>query len=232
MSLKMYDLAGKDPAVRFSPYCWRIKMALAHKGLPVETIPWRFTEKHVIAFSGQERVPVLVDGERLVTDSWDIALYLDETYPERPALFDGAQARAAGFFIKRWCETQLHPALARLILADIVQVLTPEDATYFRQSREAALGKSLEDYCEPRADHLKALDACLVPLRSCLKVTGFLGGATPGFADYIVFGAFQWARCSSREPVLQPGDPLAEWFGQMLGLHDGFGAKAPCAFAS
>ena len=34
----MHDLAGADPAVRFSPYCWRVRMALAHKGLDVETI--------------------------------------------------------------------------------------------------------------------------------------------------------------------------------------------------
>ena len=231
MSLKMYDLAGNDPEVRFSPYCWRIKMALAHKGLTVETIPWRFTEKHVIAFSGQERVPVLIDGDRHVTDSWEIALYLDEAYGDRPALFAGEQARAAGFFVKRWCETQLHPALVRLALADIVQVLTPADAAYFRQSREQALGRPLEDYCEPREAHRKALDACLAPLRSSLKVTGFLGGGAPSFADYIVFGAFQWVRCSSREPVLQPDDPLAGWFERMLGLHDGLGAKAPRAFA-
>jgi glutathione S-transferase len=58
----MWDLAGADPAVRFSPYCWRVRMALAHKGLSAETIPWRFTEKNLIAFSGQGLVPVIRDG--------------------------------------------------------------------------------------------------------------------------------------------------------------------------
>ena len=33
-----------DPNRRFSPFCWRARMALAHKG-QVETKPWRFTEK-------------------------------------------------------------------------------------------------------------------------------------------------------------------------------------------
>ena len=74
MSLRMYDLAGADPAVRFSPYCWRIKMALAHKGLEAETIPWRFTEKDRIAFSGQGLVPVLQD--------WELPLnHLSALYP-------------------------------------------------------------------------------------------------------------------------------------------------------
>ena len=58
------------------------KMALAHKKLAVETIPWRFTDKAAIAFSGQERVPVLIDGERWVNDSWAIADYLETTYPD------------------------------------------------------------------------------------------------------------------------------------------------------
>jgi Glutathione S-transferase, N-terminal domain len=53
MTLRLYYLAGAEPERRFSPYCWRIRLALAHKNLPVETIPWRFTEKAEIAASGQ-----------------------------------------------------------------------------------------------------------------------------------------------------------------------------------
>ena len=70
MSLRLYDLAGAQPERRFSPYCWRVRLALAHKNLPVETIPWRFTEKAEIAASGQTLVPVLVDGDRWIADSW------------------------------------------------------------------------------------------------------------------------------------------------------------------
>ena len=73
MGMQLYDLAGADLERRFSPYCWRIKLALMHKGLPFDTIPWRFTEKKAIAFSGQGRVPVLIDGDQVVFDSWKIA---------------------------------------------------------------------------------------------------------------------------------------------------------------
>ena len=41
MTIKLYDLAGEDAALRFSPFCWRTKMALKHKGLPFETEVWR-----------------------------------------------------------------------------------------------------------------------------------------------------------------------------------------------
>ena len=91
--MKLYDLAGAEEDLRFSPNCWRIKMALEHKGLMAETIPWRFVEKDVIAFSGSKTVPVLVDGDRTVSDSWEIARYLETAYPEKRSLFGGRQVK-------------------------------------------------------------------------------------------------------------------------------------------
>ena len=44
MARQLYELVGTDPARRFSPFCWRSRMALAHKGLDAEVVPWRFTE--------------------------------------------------------------------------------------------------------------------------------------------------------------------------------------------
>ena len=64
MTLKLYDLAAADEERRFSPYCWRIKMALAHKELDVETIPLRFVEKDAIAFSKQGRFRSLSTAKR------------------------------------------------------------------------------------------------------------------------------------------------------------------------
>ena len=102
MAIVMHDLAGADPVLRFSPYCWRTRLALAQKGLQVETIPWRFTEKAALAFSGQGRVPVIRDGERVVSDSWAIAEYLADTYPEHPNLFGGAAGRPHARFVNAW----------------------------------------------------------------------------------------------------------------------------------
>jgi len=232
MTLKMYDLAGADPLLRFSPYCWRTRMALAHKGLEVETIPWRFTDKDAIAMSDQGRVPVLIDGDKVIHDSWDIACYLDEAYPDRPALFGSADAKGAALFIRRWCEGQLHPALARLIVADIVEILHDKDVEYFRSSREKALGASLEEFCAEQETNLKRLHDVLMPFRLTVKDRPFVGGDEPAYADYIVFGALQWARCSSPQNLLQADDPVTRWFADMLDLFDGLGVKAPRATAA
>ena len=126
----LYDLAGQDDAVLFSPHGWRARMALAHKDLDFRTEAWRFTEKDVIAFSGQGAIPVLVDGERVVVDSWKIAVYLDEAYPDAPALLGGPQGTAHAFFVKSWAESVLHPGIVRQILLDLFEILQEGDKAY------------------------------------------------------------------------------------------------------
>ena len=162
--LKLFDLAGADDNLRFSPYCWRVKLALAHKRLPVETIPWRFTEKDRIAQSGQERVPVLVDGDKWIADSWTIAEYLEDTYPDRPSLFGGGAGRALSRFYVGWADTILQPAMARLIVRDILDRVHAKDRAYFRQSREERYRKTLEEIVVDRDKNLPAFRAKLAPL--------------------------------------------------------------------
>ena len=53
--MKLYDLAGSEDNRRTSPYCWRIRLALAHKAVPFHTEPWRGVEKDKIAFTGQRQ---------------------------------------------------------------------------------------------------------------------------------------------------------------------------------
>ena len=221
--IKMYDLAGADENRRFSPYCWRIRMALAHKGLDVECMPWRFTEKDKIKFSGQERVPVLLDGNNTVADSWEIAKYLETAYPDSASL---KLEHGEILFIKFWAETVLHPEMLQLLVLDIHDNLTPEDQSYFRESREKLLGKPLEEVVANRQNRLPQLQKLLTPLRSTLSKQEYLSGGTPGFSDYIVFGAFQWARCISAISLLNEDDIVYGWRDKMLNMHGGLALRA------
>jgi glutathione S-transferase len=227
MARKLYDLAGADPERRFSPTCWRVRMALAHKGLEVETVPWRFTDKDAIAFADTDRVPVLVDGERVVADSWDIACYLEETYPDAPPLFGNEAARGEALVIKHWLEQSIHPLVARLILLDVYHQLHEKDRQYFRHSREDRLGMSLEQFCSQSESALRALRQTLSPVRETLRQQDFLCGTRPGFADYMLLGPFQWARCTSPVRLLREEDPVHPWRERMLGLFDGLAGNAP-----
>ena len=221
--IKMYDLAGADKNRRFSPYCWRIRMALAHKRLNVECIPWHFTEKDKIKFSGQERVPVLIDGSNTISDSWEIAKYLESSYPDRPSLkLDNGEV----LFIKFWSETVLHPELLQLLVLDIHDNLRLEDQSYFRESREKMLGKTLEEVVTNQQERLPRIQKLLTPLRSTLSKQEYLSGETPGFSDYIVFGAFQWARCISDFSILNSDDIVYKWRERMLNMFEGLALSA------
>jgi glutathione S-transferase len=225
MARKLYDLLGADDR-RYSPFCWRIKMALAHKGLDAEDVPCGFTEMEKVAFSGGRTVPVLVDGDTQVRDSWAIGEYLEEAYPEAPSLFGGAKGQALARFVAHWCDTTLHPPIFRLIVADIFDVVRPEDQGYFRESREKRIGMTLEAANAEREKWAPRLKAALTPLRAQLDTYDYVSGATPAFADYIVFGAFQWARCSSPQPLLAAEPAIAAWRDRMMGLFDGLAGNA------
>jgi glutathione S-transferase len=222
----LYDLAGADPARRFSPFCWRTRLALAHKGLEVETVPWRFTATERIAFSGQGLVPVLVDGDRTLSDSWTIATWLEEAYPDRPSLFGGGGGLATARFVNAWADGVLHPAVSRLIILDVIACLAPEDADYLRRSREARFGMALEQWAAEPEARLAEFRRTLQPLRTVLKAQPWLGGAAPLYADYIAFGAFQWARAVSPLRLLEADDPVAEWRGRVMDLFGGLARRS------
>jgi len=227
MAITLYDLAGAEPDRRFSPFCWRTKMALAHKGLEVETIPWRFTEKDRLPQPNQGRVPVIVDNDRVVHDSSAIAEYLETRYPDRPSLFGDERARALTRFVQNWTETVLQPGLVGFVVLDICRHSAPEDQEYFRRSREERFGTTLENVVKERAARLPAFRDSLAPLRRTVERQKFLAGAAPAYADYVVFGAFQWARAISDFELLAADDPVAAWRGRLLDLFNGLARKAP-----
>lgn len=221
MALELFELRGIDDR-RFSPYCWRSRLALAHKGLEAQFVGLPFSElADRLAFSSQARVPVLRDGETVVHDSWSIACYLEERYPYRPPLFGDDAGRSLARFLNHWTDTQLHPVLLRLVVGDIFRWLDPSDRDYFKESREARLGASLESLQAERDEHLPALKRVLAPLRKTLSDQTFISGEAPAYADYIVMGSLQWARRVSDLPLLQPDDPIHAWRERMLDLFDG-----------
>src|SRR6185295_17535088 len=98
MTILLYELVGRDAARPFSPHCWKAAMALAHKGLDISSVPTRFLEVPAVEGGVSKLVPVIRDGDHVVADSFAIALYLEETYPERPTLFCGDGGKAAARF--------------------------------------------------------------------------------------------------------------------------------------
>nr|WP_298100486.1 glutathione S-transferase family protein [uncultured Shinella sp.] len=229
MTRLLYALAGADRERQFSPHVWKTVMALAHKGLDYETVPVGFTQIAAIEGGSTATVPLLRDGDRLVSDSFAIALYLDAAYPDRPSLFGGQGGQAMARFIESWSQSILHMAITRIAILDIHNLLGEADRVYFRRSREERLGASLEDIAAAGAAEIEGFAKKLQPLRNMLKIQPFIGGEGPLFADYIVFGALQWLRTTAGTKVLAQDDPVALWFARCLDLHGGAGRRVTAA---
>ena len=228
MPLRLFELVGTDAARPFSPFCWRTRMALAHKGLSAESIPWRFTEKQALAPHGSEKVPVLLDRDKPVIDSWAIANYLEDNFPDRPSLFGGEGGRATARMINAWGDIAIVGGIFPLIVADIPNNLGEVDTAYFRKSRETRFGgKKLEEVQASRDTGVVAFRKSLEVLRQTFKTQPFIGGGAPNYADYIVFGGFQWARVTSPFKLLEAGDLVYAWRENLLDAFDGMARKSP-----
>src|SRR6202008_185819 len=73
MALIFYERVGHEGR-RPSPFSWRIRYALAHKGLDFEVRPVRFADVETIrVLSGQHLTPILSHHDHVVHETWDIA---------------------------------------------------------------------------------------------------------------------------------------------------------------
>ena len=115
-----------------------------------------------------------------------------------------------------------------LIVADLPHNLAEADAAYFRKSREARFGgKSLEEVMASRDTGVVAFRKSLEVMRQTLKKQPYIGGAAPNYADYILFGGFQWARVVSSFKLLEADDPVYAWREKLLDAFDGMARTSP-----
>jgi glutathione S-transferase len=225
--IELYELAGADPALRFSPYCWRIRMALAHKGLNARFVAWHYGEKRLPG--GATQVPVLVDDGAVIAGSTDIALHLEGKYADGPSLFGDAAAIAHARFIIAWVDTVLQPAVFPLLGARVIKFVKPAAQAYFRETREQRLGTTLETAAATALQTVPSIRTAMAPLRKVVETAAFIGGEEPSYADYAAFGAFQWCRILGLNDIVEQDDPVAGWRERMLDLFDGLAAEARTA---
>lgn len=170
-------------------------------------------------------LPILYDGatEQYVGDSFDMALYLDDKYPDGPRLIPHGTAGV----IKAWNDRvdQLFSCSVRLFVHGTP--LNPDNADACRQifvSRGQSFGPpdkgrmmkwdDLTVRGEQRTEMLAELEAALGELVAYYSYEGrgpFLSGQQPTYADLIVGGWLGYAH-----ETLPPGD-----LAQLQTWHDG-----------
>ena len=92
-----------------SQYSEKVRLILDYKGLnyrKIEVTPG-VGQIDLLRLSGQRQVPVLKDGETVVADSTEIALYLDKKYPERPILPTDPKEKGYCLLIEEWADESI-----------------------------------------------------------------------------------------------------------------------------
>jgi glutathione S-transferase len=224
--ITLYDLTF-DKDLRPSPFCWRAKLALKHKGLSWRDEPCGFTDKQKIAFAQSQTYPVIHDAAKIVKDSWMIAQHLELAYPDKPLMPDRSYAQ----FVNGWADTAVNVAIFPIIVGDLVDRVRPQDKAYIVESRGKRLGTT--DFAgfqsKAREKGVAAFRGALEPARRVLKEQKFLSGEAPAYPDYILLGSFLWPRTLSPIELLEKDDVVYAWREHMLDLFDGFARKAPAA---
>ena len=226
--IELWELGGKNER-RYSLFSWRTRMALRHKGLEFKSTPVAMSDKPAIAFSGGKTVPIIKEGEAVVRDSWRIAEYLEDNYPERPTLFGGAIGRGVTQAFNTWVDRAVVPAMMPVIVADVHERVDPADEEYFRRQFEGFLKCTLEQARSRAAQAEERLKRVLEPLEAALKRQPFVCGAAPAYADYILFSVMQWARITSPRVIFDTTQALYGWRERILDLYDAFARNVQTA---
>lgn len=208
-----------------SPFVWRTKYALKHKDFDIDIVPGGFTGIMERTNGFSDRVPVIVDDGHWVKDSWKIAEYLDEKYPDRPMLFDGDSMKVLTKFIDSWLwATAIRPWFGCYIL-DYHDLSHAHDQAYVRESRQTLFlqGRKLEEVQAGREERLPLVPPALEPFRALLKDTQWLGGDKPNYADYCALAVFLWTASVAKIPPLHDDDPLKDYIDRGFDLYGGLG---------
>ncbi len=103
-----------------SAYCWRVLLALEHKGLSYRSHPLKFDQQEhkapqMLAMNPRGQLPVLRDGDYVVFESVAVLYYLDRKYPEPPIF--GRSPEESGVIMRVICEYQAYaePSLMQIV---------------------------------------------------------------------------------------------------------------------
>jgi len=110
--------------IPLSPFCRKVRVALAEKGLGFELrteLPWD-RRPEFLALNPAGEVPLLVEeDERIVIpDSQAICEYLDEAYPDKPLIGREPVARAEVRRLVAWFDHKFHHEVTTLLLYEKV----------------------------------------------------------------------------------------------------------------
>lgn len=181
---------------RQSAFCLKVRMVLAAKKLNyrvIEITPG-IGQVAIFRLSGQRQLPVLVDGENVITDSSSIIRYLEQIKPEPKLLPNDPRDAAMMHILEDWADTTFaNSAKTTLIKSaatdpDLRDALLPDDLPLqFRKLINGVHFGLITDFSEllSKGDSSN-LFSSLKKLTDCLQLNRWLVGDTMTFADIAI----------------------------------------------
>uniref|UniRef100_A0A6P7FV64 Glutathione S-transferase omega-1-like n=1 Tax=Diabrotica virgifera virgifera TaxID=50390 RepID=A0A6P7FV64_DIAVI len=158
-------------SMKFCPFAQRALLVLKAKNIPHDVVNLNLVRRPewYSKINPKTLVPAILDGDKIVVESLDIADYLDEKYPENP----------------------LYPAdpAAKQQVKDIINKAGGPQAVFIK----ILLGKeehSAEEWAKLMLEALQPLEEVLSQRR-----TPFFGGDKPSMADYMIWPWAERAGC-------------------------------------
>ena len=155
-------------SIPVSLYCAKTRILLRHKGISWTEIepPGGYGSDVYRAVVPAGNLPALRAGDLMVTDSESIAEYLDEAYPDPPAMPRMAAARALVRNRSRFHDTRLEPSV-RALFPYLPGRETP--SAELLQAHSAKISAFLEDMLlhledDPTAGEALSLGDCGYPI--------------------------------------------------------------------
>ncbi|KAF9468316.1 hypothetical protein BDZ94DRAFT_779256 [Collybia nuda] len=154
-----YDIPSTTPGVPWSPNTWKTRYSLNFKGLPYTTV-WvecpdiEATCKKIGALPTAKKIdgsplytlPSIYDPSTgvAVSESTEIAIYLDTTYPNTPKLFPpGSHALQRDVLDAHFRPSTM--AMLQFTMPAIFNVLNPVSQVFFRLTKEVVFGMTVEE---------------------------------------------------------------------------------------
>jgi glutathione S-transferase len=132
--IELFEIALLDDT-RPSPFCWRTRMALNHKGLPFRAVGIAYSQISALGSGAFRATPVLRHGTEWIEGSLAIATALEARYPGQPSLFPADPLRHFSRFMEAWVDSVLQAQIFRLVAHEVWLKLPPGEQAYFRSTR-------------------------------------------------------------------------------------------------
>jgi glutathione S-transferase len=205
--VKLYERLGADNLCP-SPIGYRVRAALAMKGMDCERVPMRLIDvDRLEAATGSRTAPALVDGDRRFGDTVSMVKHLDAINPDHKVFV----WQDAGLNLET-VEREFGFRAGKVIAPKFLERLCPEDREYFQTSREARFGMTFAELVANRAASELDLAFTISRYAERLEQAPCFSGPKPGFSDTVVYGYLLWIRFVDPSAMPELPGGMQPWF--------------------